>query len=465
MGLVSRFPLPFAVCLLLAAVAAFGLGANGTALAATPQLVVEDISAESKFPDGINFRVRVDHPRDVKSITVTFTLVGPKRPVPQYSHLPLPETASGVSEAMYRTGERYIPPGVLMDYYFDVEDTAGNVVRSRAGRFVYDDPRFTWQEIQKDSLTIRYYGPVQRRAETVVDAVNSTVDRIGRRLFGLTEVSPVRLTLYNNWRDMVTALPPTSRTQRGELITEGTTFSNFNTILLLSDDSSVRGLASHEMVHFLLSDALGPARIPVWMNEGLAEYGNVEPSQVYEQYLSLAIVRGTMKPLASLESMPGLSEDVIVVYGQGRSVVEYMIEVEPDGAAKLRKLLGLMREHNSFGTALQQSYGFDLFELDQRWRKSIGAPQLSRDISGTAQPKAPTLTVAPLPFPTPSQSAPAPSATSPSTAESAAPSPDRPRREGGGGACSRGDAAAMDLGMWLGLAGVLALVLATRRRT
>lgn len=444
---------------------AFALRGDGSAIAVAPQLTVEEASAESQFPEGVLFRVKVSNPAEVKSITVRFNVIGGK--VPRYDYLPTPVPSSGAAETLVRTGtaDRYIPPGVLMEYYFEVEDTAGNVVKSEPKRFVFDDPRFTWQEIKKDTVIIRYYGPVQRRAETVVDAVNATIDRIGKKLFGLADVSPVRLTLYNNWRDMVTALPPTSRTQRGELITEGTTFSNFSTILLLADDASVRGLASHEMIHFLLSDAMGglSQAVPVWMNEGLAEYGNVEPSQVYEQYLTLAITRGTLKPLTSLTHMPGNSDDVIVVYGQGRSVVEYMIEVEPDGAAKLRKTLQAMREGKGVDTALTEAYGFDRFELDQRWRKSIGAPLLSTDVTKAELPKAQTVTVAPLPFPTPSSGQQAQPTPAPQT-PSAAPSTDGPRREGGGGACSRAEAAVMDIGMWLGLAGALALVLATRRR-
>lgn len=451
------------VFLALAAAFALGLRADGVASADSARVAVEDAKAESKFPDGILFRLKVSNPADVKTVTVRFSIVGGK--VPRYDYLPVPDASTGVSEVIVRTGsDRYIPPGVLMEYYFEVEDTAGNLVKSQPKRFIFDDPRFTWEEIKQGDVTIRYYGPIRRRAETVLEAVNSTVDRIGKKLFGLTEVSPVRLTLYNNWRDMVTALPPTSRTQRGELITEGTTFSNFGIILLLADDAQVRGLASHEMVHFLVSDAMGglSQALPVWMNEGLAEYGNIEPGQVYEQYLSIAIVRGILKPLTSLTQMPGKSEDVIVVYGLGRSVMEYLIEREPNGAEKLRKVLRLLRDGQGMDTALSQAYGFDRFGLDQRWRKTIGAPLLPEDVSKAELPKAQTVTAAPLPFPQATTS----QQQTPSTKEAAsaegAKASDKPRRAGGG-ACSRSEGTAADVGMWLGLAGALAFV-AVRRR-
>ena len=443
------------VFLALAAAIALGVRADGVVSADSSRVTVQDAKAESKFPDGILFQLKVSSPADVKNITVRFSIVGGK--VPRYDYLPAPDASTGVSEVMVRTGsDRYIPPGVLMDYYFEIEDTSGNVVKSDPKRFVLDDPRFTWHEIKQGDVNIRYYGPIQRRAETVVEAVNVTIDRIGKKLFGLAEVSPVRLTLYNNWNDMVTALPLTSRTQRGELITEGTTFSNFGIILLLADDAQVRGLASHEMIHFLVDDVMGglSQAIPVWMNEGLAEYGNLEPSQVYEQYLSLAIVRGTLKPLTSLTQMPGRSEDVIVVYGLGRSVMEYLIEREPNGAEKLRTLFRLLRGGQGMDSALTQAYGFDRFGLDQRWRKTIGAPLLPEDVTKTDLPKSQTVTAAPLPFPQATTSQPQ----APSSAES-----DKPRRAGGGGACSRSEGAAADVGMWLGLAGALALV-AVRRR-
>ncbi|MSQ11681.1 MAG: hypothetical protein EXR48_03130 [Dehalococcoidia bacterium] len=449
---------------LLALLALVGLAGvrNVAAQAAQPLVTVEETGAESKFPDGILFNVRVGNPEAVKAVTVRFTIIGGK--VPRYDYLPVPDPLSGASEVLVRTSTaaQYIPPGVLMEYSIEVEDTAGNTATSAPQQFVFDDPRFKWEELNQGDVSIRYYGPVQKRAQTVLEAANDTVERIGKGLFGLETVSPVRLTLYNNWSDMQTALPPTSRTQRGELITEGTTFSQYGIILLIADDPGVRGLASHEMTHFLVHDAIGnlDAVLSVWMNEGLAEYGNLEPSQVYEQYLTLAIQRGTLKPLTSLTQMPGKSDDVIVVYGQGRSVMEYLIEREPNGTEKLRKVFAFLRQGFGMDHALTEAYGFDRFGLDQRWRASIGLPPLILNTQDTPLPEAERPVVKPLTIPEPTVSGePQP------PAASAQPSAAQPEeKSAGSGGCSAMIGGPLDLGMWLGLGGLAALVAVRRLR-
>jgi hypothetical protein len=455
----------FSVLLLLALAAlAVGLAAH-SARAAAPAAQVTDSTAESKFPEGMRFTVQIDNPSAVKSLRVLFRVVGGR--LPRYEYLPLPD-ASGKAGVLVRTdtGDRYVPPGVVVEYSFEITDQQGNVTATESKRFVFDDVKFQWQEVSNPRVTIRYYGPITRRAETVRDAVDDTMQRIGYGLFGLKQIDPVRLTLYNNWADMSRALPPSSSVQREQLITEGLSFSNFGVILLLASDNTVRGLASHEMVHYLVEQALGGfnALLPVWINEGLAEYGNVEPSQVYEQYLTLAIVRGTLKPLTSLSQMPGKSEDVITVYGQGRSLIEFLIEDQPDGAAKLRQTFAALRQGRSIDDALMAAYGMDRFSIDQAWRKKLGITPLSADTRQSPIPQAERPTVAPLPFPASSsgQSSTAQPTPQPAPAQQESAAPAQPKSNVSATGCSKSNAAAKELGMWLGL-GALAMVITVRR--
>ncbi|MSP78002.1 MAG: hypothetical protein EXR67_00310 [Dehalococcoidia bacterium] len=468
----SRFAFLVGVMLVIGALAGGSWRSVAQAQSA-PAVQVTDSSAESKFPSGMQFKLKLNGAAAVKEITVRVSVMGAR--VQQYGTMPLPQSGSNEPQLLFRTdtGDRYIPPGSLVTYFFEVRDMAGNITTTKPKQFIYDDPRFTWQELKKGNTTIRFYGPVQRRAETVADAIQITIDKIGKGLFGLTDaqISPVRITMYNSWHDELSALPFESNAKNRELDVEGVTFSQFKMILLHADVPNVRGVASHEMTHFLLGDALGQlvGLVPAWMNEGLAEYGNLEPGQQYEQFLALAIARGTLKPLTSLTVMPGVALDAITVYGQGHSVMDYLISTY--GTDKFRLMLQTIRQGQSIDTSLRAAYGVDRFGLDQQWRAQIGAPALQTDArSGALPPSAPRPTVEPFQLPNPSS----PSTTAPSSPPAGTPastppavptaSDEAPRREGGG-ACMRADGpVTLDLGMWLGLGGALAFVAVKRKR-
>ncbi|MBI4299456.1 MAG: hypothetical protein HY666_06825 [Chloroflexi bacterium] len=271
------------------------------------------------------------------------------------------------------TVERYIPPGTLITYFFRIEDAAGQRLDTQPQAFVYHDSRFQWNEISKEAVTISYYGPVKTRAELLLGATLETLNRMGP-LLGADTKEPIRITMYNNQRDMLEALPPRSVTIQRELITEGQAFSPEGIILVLGSGNLAKGTVSHEVTHILVHRATENARqaIPVWLNEGLAEYGNIDPGFSYDRALEFAIANNRLLPIIFLTSMPGTPEDVIIAYGEAQSIVRAMID--SFGEDKMRDLMAAINEGRSMDAALIAVYGFDRRELDARWRVAIGAP-------------------------------------------------------------------------------------------
>lgn len=337
---------------------------------------VTSTSAESHFPEGILFRVEANASDEIESITVRFTV--PERRTHRYERLSLEPSKSVSSELLMRTdtGARYMPPGTRIDYRFELEDRSGRVLTTEPQSFVYTDIRYDWKEISRENVTVMYHGPVQRRAEAVLDAALATIESMGPVL-GVEGTRLLRLTMYNNWPTMSQVLPPTSRVVRNSLITEGAAFPEFGVILVLGDSSRVEGVSSHEVVHYLVHEALGGAGalVPVWLNEGLAEYGNTDPGVSYDTYLAIAIARDELMPLTSLNTMPGDPQAAVTVYGQGRSVVGYMIETY--GVAKIQSLLRDLGKGLNIDSVLMNIYGFDRMGLDSEWRAYIGAAPLS----------------------------------------------------------------------------------------
>lgn len=89
-------------------------------------------------------------------------------------------------------------------------------------------------------------------------------------------------------------------------------------------------------------------------------------------------------PITSMPVLPGDPEDVIIFYGQARSIVEYMIAAY--GPAAMRELLAVFREGANMDDAIEQVYGISRIELENQWREIIGAPMYVPPERDSARP-------------------------------------------------------------------------------
>lgn len=468
------------VALAVVALAAFAGGAR----AQDGAIRVLSSEVTSEFPTGIRFRLSVESENAIDAVSVRFqTGTEPRK---SYDYLDLVENAELVDgELLWRTNTtaKFIPPGTLITYNFEVEDTEGNLLETEPEGFVYIDTRFEWEEVEDGPITVAYHGPVKQRAEIILDAMTQTLALVGP-LVGADTAEPIRVTMYNNTLEMLEALPPGSTTIRRELITEGQAFTNIGTLLVLGSGRLARGTASHEMTHILTHRAGDSAfrSVPAWLDEGLAEFGNVDPSLSYTVAVEFAIETDRLLHLTSMPVLPGDPEDVIIFYGQARSIVRFMVGVY--GPDPMTELMRLLKSGEQMDDALRATYGVDRLGLENQWRDAIGAPLLEIDVRERVRPTPiarPTVSAYSLsdlisgsqatPTPEPAD-APAPTPTAITVAEAV--SPPTPtagtgaeEEEPGGGACSMPseagprtvDGAAVALGL-----GILGLAVGRRLR-
>ena len=355
----------------------------------------------SRFPDGIRFDISVSGSRKIVDVRLRYRVLGER--ATRYGRLDFEPTTQLENEFTVRTdtADRYIPPGVEIEYALEITDEDGLLTETKPQRFILLDPRFQWQRLDSPGGYIYYHGPQRDRALRVLDAAQTALTTMGA-LMGVTDTGPLRMTMYNGVTEMRVALPTTSAVQEESLITEGVSFGDTGVILVLGSTPRVEGVISHETVHFLVRHATGNLSriVPAWLNEGLAEYGNVEPSGSYDRALDFRSSEGTLLPLTSLTTVPGKPEDVILMYGEARSVVAYMVDTY--GSASLQKLLEGMRSGMGIDDALTAAYGFDRTGLEAEWRVSIGVPALEATPSRSALPTAiPRPTLVPFGVATP----------------------------------------------------------------
>ena len=366
--------------------------AVSTFFAAPDELRAEDgielVSTEftTEFPDGFRVTAQFQGPADIDTIAARVRIG--QQTAGSYDYLDFDTGKQVEGELFWRTNtlSTYIPPGTIITLSFEVEDAEGTTLKTEPVEYVYEDPNYEWSEISKGSITVAYHGPVESRAQLVLDSMVDTVAVMGPLLGAETE-SPIRVTMYNNRLEMVRAQPPRSAEVARNTTTLGQAFSQEGVLLVLGN-SDARGTASHEVTHILVHRAAdSPGQfIPSWLNEGLAEYGNLEEGPEYEIALEFAIATGVVQSTLAMTTPPGNPDDLIIFYGQSRSIVEFMIE--RFGADKMTELMATMKQGIGIGQAIERVYGMTQIELENLWRDKVGAELYVPPVDEKARPTA-----------------------------------------------------------------------------
>ena len=345
---------------------------NSSAIFSDTTVKIISQSAESEFPSGIKFNIEAESDTKIEEIALQMKFGQQKSGVYEYFKF---ETSDSVSTELFwntNTASKYVPPGTIVFYSFEIMTSDGNKTNSDQYQMIFYDSRFDWDEISEGMISVAYHGPVANRAKEILETIIETT-KFMSPIVGDLEEEPIRVTIYNNVREMLPALPPGSETIRRELITEGQAFVDFGTLMILAAGDSSLGTAAHEVTHILVHRAGDSVfrNIPSWLDEGLAEYGNKYPAFSYDTALDYAIHMDKLLPITSMPTMPGTPEDIIIYYGQSKSLIEYLINVY--GTQNMKALLSTMKSGTNVDDAFQIVYGKTKEEVENEWRDYIGA--------------------------------------------------------------------------------------------
>ena len=367
-----------ALLLVMVVVAVLVSLSPSAALGQADEIRVVSQSVVSDFPNNITFKLTATSPDPIEEIRVFLKPMGSDVSTYNYLDIELGTLVSGEYVMTTGTGATHRPPGTIILYSFEIRDAGGRVLRTEDEEFLYMDNSLEWKRIEDDKglMTVYYYGAfVENRARTVLEASQKTLENMVSVL-GVEPQEPIRIVSYSNYRDMTRALPFRSQAIREGLQTQGQAWPAERVLLVLSSDPAVTGIASHEFTHILVAEAAGQASsaVPAWLNEGLAEYGNIDQTPFYDRALAYAIFTRRLKPLWYLDTLSGTPDDITILYGQGKSVVRYLIDVY--GKEKIAELMRTLRDTLSIDAALERVYGFDQHGLDSQWRQAFGLEPL-----------------------------------------------------------------------------------------
>jgi hypothetical protein len=289
--------------------------------------------------------------------------------------------------------QKYLPPGVAGQFWWEIADQAGQKITSRRQPFRVEDTRFKWQVLSEPRFALYWYGGDMAFGKVIFERAVSAMDALQRDT-GVTVERQLQIFLYDKRADFLGALEPVVSDWVG-----GRAYTDHGiTLIHVSASNLSFGLVAtpHELTHLIIHRKLGDigrTGFPRWLDEGLAMYYEFVPPKLdleYETLLKRAIQNDTLLPLRTLSgNFATDARQAALSYAQSFSVVDFIYRRY--GKDKMTQMLLEFKKGKAFDEVFLQVLGVDTEGLEAAWRQDIGAKP-------RALPARPAFT--PTPFPT-----------------------------------------------------------------
>ncbi len=317
------------------------------------------------YPDKLVFKLQAEGDSAITEVRLFYSVGG--RPVQAYGY---PDFEPGLRVSadftVQTSGSSYIPTGVEIEYYYRITDVNGHVVETPPWSFEYRDPRYRWESLTIGSLTVLWHDISERRVAQAAQQVAERIEEI-KPVFGVDDVHRMKAVIVNGSREARRAFPMVSQASTRGHYFAGFAFDEYDLFLMQGLDTDTM---IHEATHLLVHQATESplARVPAWLNEGLAM--QFEDSAIVRSATVRSAARaGRLLSLKNMGSVPGRSRDISLFYAQAWSVVDYMMDTY--GPERISALLAEMNSGQRIDEALVTVYGLSVEELDQEWRNDL----------------------------------------------------------------------------------------------
>ena len=317
------------------------------------------------YPDKLVFKLQAEGDATITEVRLFYSVGG--RPVQVYGYADFePGLRVSADFTVQTSGSSYIPTGVEIEYYYQITDVNGHTVETTPWSFEYRDPRYQWESLTIGSLTVLWHDLSERRVAQAAQQVAARIEEI-KPVFGVDDVHTMKAVIVNGSREARRSFPFVSDASRRGHYFAGFAFDEYDLFLMqgLDTDTMIHE-ATHLLVHQAADSAL--ARVPAWLNEGLAM--QFEDSSIVRSATVRSAARaGRLLSLKNMGAVPGRSRDISLFYAQAWSVVDYMMDTY--GTERISVLIGTLNMGKRIDEALPLVYGLSVDELDQEWRNDL----------------------------------------------------------------------------------------------
>ena len=288
-----------------------------------------------------------------------------------------------------------IPPGALVWWQWEIQDTDGNITTSKRQEYVVADDNHQWQSIDRNGIAINWYDASSSFGEAMYTQTENSLNHLQTNL-GLPQPENVQLWFYDSGSAVQDALVNVPEW------TGGVAFPEYGITVLgvaPGQDEWAAHIVPHELTHLLegiLTFNCRGIRLPTWLSEGLARYAEGDVDTEALARLETALAKENLPSLKSLSAgFSAYSDGAGLAYTYSGQIVAYLMDTY--GPEQMTVLLQTMQAGSDIDAALQTVYGFDTYGLDAVWRTEQGyapTPTSAADAAALAASATPVPTIA-----------------------------------------------------------------------
>ena len=230
---------------------------------------------------------------------------------------------------------------------------------------------FDWQFISSPQFDVYYYGDEIELAHFTIEVATDAYEQIAKHLrWNLKK--RVSIIVYHSHNEFQQTNVIGQYMQEGiGGVTE--LFKNRIVLPFEGDYAAFRHVIHHELVHAMINDLVYGGRmqnvisggmnlrIPLWANEGLAEYLSMNWDTQADM---------TIRDLAINERIPTIRElEYFLAYKGGQSVWRFI--ATKYGREKIGEIFQAMKRHGNAEKGFKEALGMDFEELTEQWHKYI----------------------------------------------------------------------------------------------
>ncbi len=352
-----RFVLLLGVTILL-------LGSAAPA-AAQSGVEVSDVQVQYTFGIEINFIARAQSSVPIQSATITFRARDGATQVQ-----PLTVNPDGIILYRLDTTDRVLRPFTEITFSFQFVLSDGTTHASPSYTVIYADNRFAWQDADGGMVRVHWYNGDAAFGQAALDAARSGLQAV-QSLIPFSMTQPIDVYVYASAEDLQGALY-----LGGSDWVAGHASPDLGVVMVSVPPGPSQGIAferqiPHELAHVLLYRQIGPnaARLPRWLDEGIASLVEQYPNPDYGSALARAANSGALLPLSELcASFPPDTARAFLAYAEAESFTRFLFDQY--GTSGLTALVSAYADGLDCEQGARRALGVSLSQLEARWREA-----------------------------------------------------------------------------------------------